>query len=240
MPRVVYDSQVFTEQQHGGVSRYFLALAEHMGRFGWEPRLALGLHVGAGSLPSGVLPFGPRLRIPLIGHTFRVRRAANTLLMRSYGPRQDGNTVYHPTWYHLPAIQAWGSLPLILTIHDLIPERWPGVTTPEQLQHRRESLRRARSVVCVSQSTLQRLEVYYPWAAGKASVARLGISHLPAAVENAPSDRPYLVHVGKRGHTRILRRCFVPSASYQKGSISSQLAAGPPPNTRRGLWHWPD
>lgn len=199
MARVIFDSQVFIEQRHGGVSRYFLALAEHLAHTEWSPFIARGISGDPVHLPPGVSGYGPWLPTPRISRTFRAKRLVNSLLMRAYPPRHDGKSVYHPTWYHGPSLTAWGSLPLVITIHDLIPETWPGVTTPSQLIDRREAIRKARAIVCVSQSTLAQLGIHYPWALAKSQVALLGISDLAGPVETIESTRPYFVHVGKRG-----------------------------------------
>lgn len=200
MPRVVYDSQVFAEQQHGGVNRYFLSLADWLAAVTpWTPLLALGLHVADSPIPNGVLLFGPRLRMPALSHSFRARRAVNTLMMGIHRPANDGQTVFHPTWYHQPMISRWGHLPMVVTIHDLIPEAWPAVTTESQLAHRKEAVAQARAVLCVSRATRDRLADHYPWAIEKAIVARPGLSPLPAAREVEGSRGPYLLHIGKRG-----------------------------------------
>ena len=120
--------------------------------------------------------------------------------MRAYRPRRDGKSVYHPTWYHGPSLAAWESLPIVLTIHDLIPEKWPGVTSPSQLTDRREAIRKARAIVCVSESTQAELGVHYPWAVTKSEVTLLGMSDLAGNLgPPSKSTRPYFVHIGKRG-----------------------------------------
>ena len=213
MARVIFDSQVFVEQRHGGVSRYFTALAAHLAHTEWKPFIARGVSQDPLDLPPGVGEFGPRFPIPRIAHTFRARRLINMLLMRTYGPRPDGRSVYHPTWYHGPSLAAWDSLPIVLTIHDLIPEKWPGVTTASQLTDRREAIRKARAILCVSKSTQEQLGLHYPWALEKSEVALLGISDLPEEPEPTASPSPYFVHIGKRGaykdFTTIIRALSV-------------------------------
>lgn len=200
MSRVIFDSQVFIEQRHGGVSRYFSALAAHLLDTPWTPFIARGVSPDPLDLAAGIQDYGPRLPLPRVDHTFRARRRINSLLMRAYRPRPDGESVYHPTWYHGPSMAAWGSLPIVLTIHDLIPEKWPGVTSPSQLIDRREAIRKARAIVCVSESTQAELGVHYPGAVAKSQVTLLGMSDLAGKLEPpSESPRPYFVHIGKRG-----------------------------------------
>ena len=151
--------------------------------------------------------------------------------MKAYRPHPDGKSVYHPTWYHGPSLAAWDSLPIVLTIHDLIPEKWPGVTSPAQLIDRREAIRKAKAVVCVSESTQTELGVHYPWAIAKSEVALLGISDLAGEVEPRGSTRPYFVHIGKRGAYKdfatIVRALSITPAEVQV------VAAGGGPRSDR-------
>lgn len=199
MSRVIYDSQVFCEQARGGVSRYFLNLAGAFDAYSdWEPLVSLGWHV-QGDLPDDLRIWGREMNLGPASRGFRLRRQTNRLLMRQNRPLNDGETLYHPTWYHIPTIRTWDHLPIAVTVHDLIPETWPAVTDPRQLEDRREVLRMARSVVCVSESTLNELADHYPEAALKAVVTRPGLPELPDGRPGHAAAVPYLLHVGKRG-----------------------------------------
>lgn len=123
-------------------------------------------------------------------------------------------TVYHPTWYHRATIERLAGLPLVITIHDLIPERWPAVTTPHQLVERRWAIEHARGILCVSQATRNALAEHYPGSEEKAVVAYLG---MPPAGEATPTEGgappprpgyPYFVYVGKRGSYKDFRTCL--------------------------------
>jgi glycosyltransferase involved in cell wall biosynthesis len=200
MKRVVYDSQVFAEQAHGGVSRYFVTLADRLSQLTtWRPLLALGIHIKSPQLEQQLERYGIRLSVPALAHTFRLKQTANSFLMRAYRPELDGRTLYHPTWYHAPTIRAWAHLPLVVTIHDLIPETLPEITTPTQLRDRREALERARAIICVSNSTLNKLSRHYPWAVDRATVIRLGVTALPPARSHSETAQDYFIHIGKRG-----------------------------------------
>ena len=226
--RVIFDSQVFVEQRHGGVSRYFLALAQHLTSTAWTPFIARGVSHGPSILPDGVLGFGPWLPIPRIRRTFRVRRVLSSILMRAYRPRSDGKSVYHPTWYHGSSLEAWQGVPIVITIHDLITEKWPEVTSPMQLHDRREAIRKARAIVCVSESTRAQLGVHYPWALEKAVVALLGLSELAGELEPIRFSRPYFVHVGKRGSYKDFATIVRALQSVSKELLVVTVGGGPP------------
>ena len=151
--------------------------------------------------------------------------------MRAYQPHPDGKSVYHPTWYHGPSLAAWDSLPIVVTIHDLIPEKWPGVTSPFQLIDRREAIRKAKAIVCVSESTQAELGVHYPWAVAKSEVAVLGISDLPGNVEPIESTRPYFIHIGKRGAYKDFAT-IVRALAITPTDVLVVAAGGGPPTGR--------
>jgi glycosyltransferase involved in cell wall biosynthesis len=199
--RVLFDSQVFAEQVHGGVSKYFVELAQHLAvRNRWEPIIFGGIHIGA--LPA-IPTAGPHLRLPKLPHSIRALRSLNRFLLGLSGKRLGrARGVFHPTWYDLPTIDRVVGPPLVVTVHDLIPESWPDVTTPLQLEYRRRCFERASRIICVSAATLDRLHSKYGGSiASKATVIHLG-SPAPRKpeVRNALlMNRPYVLYVGKRG-----------------------------------------
>lgn len=197
--RVLYDLQVFVEQSRGGVSRYFLELSRSLdGRGAWLPMVPPGLHM----VPRDVdLPWtGLLWRAPQMRRGFRALRRANEVIAKaSMRSLRRQASVFHPTWYHRSSIEVWGDGPLALTIHDLIPEAWPQVTTPEQLADRAWAIRRADVILCVSEATRQDLLERFPEVANRTFVSHPGLSHLATPVTAVPSAEPYFVYVGKRG-----------------------------------------
>jgi glycosyltransferase involved in cell wall biosynthesis len=206
MRRVLFDSQAFVMQSRGGISRYHHELAVALARRErWRPLVHAGVHF-AELPPASVLP-----RVGLSVHLRREARgtrlvgAVNRLLVparriRRWPPR----CVYHATLYDRRAIDRLADLPLVLTLHDLIQERWPEVTTPQQLADRAAAIARADGIVCVSQATRDALVERFPEAAEKSAVALLGLPSY-AVAEDPPvapppaTSRPYVVYVGKRG-----------------------------------------
>ena len=94
---------------------------------------------------------------------------------------------------------------MVITIHDLMPERWPELSSPQQLAGRSQAIRDAHRIVCVSESTRTLLAEWYPESEHKATTVHLGVPDYvltqPLTVEAARAvDARYLVYVGNRGH----------------------------------------
>lgn len=196
---VLFDSQVFAEQAHGGVSRYFSELAVHLAaRSVWDPVIFGGLHIGM--LPP-IKKVGPHFRLPAMKRGVRLLNSVNRSTLGLLGSRLAANAaVVHPTWYDLASVERLAGPPLVITVHDLIPEHWPNVTTPEQLRQRRRCFELARRIICVSRATLERLDRFYgSEISAKSSVIYLGAPPALPGATIRPSRRPYLVYVGKRG-----------------------------------------
>lgn len=200
---VLFDSQVFVTQSRGGVSRYHAELAAALRSRGrYAPVVHAGLHFAELPPPSVLPRLGASIHLPGEAKGTRPMQALNRALV----PRRRAartTDLYHPTWYDQHMIDRFGDLPLVITLHDLIPEQWPEVTNAAQLADRAAAIDRADGIVCVSESTRQRLVERFPAAARKAAVTPLGLpsyargSHPEPAVSPAPA-RPYAVYVGNR------------------------------------------
>jgi glycosyltransferase involved in cell wall biosynthesis len=206
--RVLYDLQVFAEQGHGGVSRYFRELGNAVRAGGtWEPVVPPGVHIGAQG--PGLTTTGPLLRVPSLGRGFRMMRAANRALASLAARRLAPEiSLVHPTWYHRPSIEVWSSKPIVLTVHDLIPETWPSVTTPEQLADRAWAIQSANSILCVSHATREDLVERFPGVAEHAFVAYPGVNPLPVPPLPPRDPAPYFVYIGKRGGYKDFATCL--------------------------------
>jgi glycosyltransferase involved in cell wall biosynthesis len=228
---VAFDLQVFAEQRHGGVSRYFRELMGKLAaRAAWSPVVTPGFHIAP--LPrEGIRRVAPVTGLPPLPHSVRALRAANRLALavRRKAVRREA-AVYHPTWYDRATIELLGTMPLVVTIHDLIPERWPDVTTPLQVAERRWVIERAAAILCVSNATRDALADRYPGTETKATVAHLGMSDDLTAPVPSPARAvdPYFVYVGKRGSYKDFPTCLRALAGA-RADVRMVVAGGGPP-----------
>jgi glycosyltransferase involved in cell wall biosynthesis len=197
---ILYDHQIFSLQRYGGVSRYFYELISRLSTMpDVEVSLFEGLHING----YGVEHHRDRLRHfwghrrPAIPKTHYLFRAFNHVLFPRV-TRKWSAALYHATYYACLSASSAGKR--IMTVHDMIHERYPAFTSPRDTAARDKKLAVARAdgIICVSESTKRDLLQYLKVPEGKIRV----IHHANplTAVVDAPSiiRRPYLLYVGDR------------------------------------------
>ncbi len=194
--RIAFDSNVFTTQKYGGVSRYLVRLGEalvqegHSVRvFGW---LHTNRHLTDSETPLTEMRYVPRFRsfTRRISHYLGDFRAASE--MRRWKP-----DLIHESFCHARKVGP-GTVARVCTIHDLIHELFPQYwgrmdRTPE---YRRKTLERCAAVICVSESTRKDLLRLVEVDPAKVHVVHHGFDHISTAGVLSPAEELELAEVG--------------------------------------------
>ncbi len=197
--KIAFDSQVFTMQEYGGISRYICSLTRQLNTHrDVEAKIYAPLHINAyaGSLPEN---FFYGARIPSIPKTGRVVNVGSQLLAR-FAIAYSKPKIVHETYFsNLSSTPKNASC--VITVHDMIHERFsyafPRNDTTSQ--RKLESIKRADHVICVSEQTKHDLLEFIDISADKISVVHHGFDQmtLPDLVEKN-MNQPYLLYVGNR------------------------------------------
>jgi len=131
--------------------------------------------------------------------------------------------VYHAPYYAVPAVVP---VPLVLTVHDVIPQLFPQYWPNHALRTTidlwtRHAIRRANRIIAVSHSTATDLARLIPSAAAKTRVVPQGVSPRPLPTME-PADPPYLLYVGSNKPHKNLPRlvaAFALAASEVAGTL---------------------
>jgi glycosyltransferase involved in cell wall biosynthesis len=121
----MFDDQIFSLQNYGGISRYFFEIASRLsGSGGLEARLPFPIsnngYLGQGG-PLQKRPFLPK-------HRFKGRRFLVQQFNRLFSSRaltRGQFEVFHPTYYNPYFLGRLGNKPFVLTIYDMIHEIFP-------------------------------------------------------------------------------------------------------------------
>ncbi len=226
--KVLYDYQAFELQKFGGISRYFCELFQRFAgseSVAWELPIRYSENQYLAMLPryaGNVMPVPDSYRDFLEGLDFKGKWRLYNLRNRlfpwtdgasynqrlSAGALQKGDfAVFHPTYYDDYFLRYLGKRPFVLTVHDLIHEKYPAYYAHSALNVRitrckRTLVERAAAIIAVSENTKKDVIDFY----GVDEKKIVTIYHgAPEAVQSFPavSPRPalpnrYLLYVGGR------------------------------------------
>jgi glycosyltransferase involved in cell wall biosynthesis len=220
---VAFDPQTFSLQAYGGISRYFMETALGLARLAdTEVSVLAFAHLNA--YLAAVHGNGALLgwRVPALPEPLRPFLArANQALARRWLARHPVDLV-HETYY-ATARTAPRRVPTVLTVFDMIHEKFPGYAprTAKVARAKRAAIGRADHLICISENTRRDLIGLYGIEASRTSVVTLGFSPLPggAAGSRRPFAEPYLLFVGKRGGYKdfeTLLRAYAGAAALRR------------------------
>jgi glycosyltransferase involved in cell wall biosynthesis len=229
--RVVFDHQVFAFQKYGGVSRYIVRLIE-----GLALQQSVDVHVCAPITVNAYLASLPRSMVTglhlndsdLVQKIARnIGQRAAPLLIARRKP-----TIVHETYYSKSPSAPRG-VPVVLTVHDMIHEKFPESFAAHDptATIKRAAVKRADQIICVSENTRQDLVAMIPEAAKKSSVVHLGFDSFADCSEMPPTaPLPFLLYVGSRAPYKNfsgLLTAFAASSSLRKNLVVRAFGGGP-------------
>ena len=200
--RVLFDHSVFTLQTRGGISRYFCELARNLQKDPeCSPRILAPCHRSALLREMKGLPVMGKY-LPPVSHTHRLRQWINNGLSTLTLPFMRPDLV-HATYY-LAKIRIPAGTPLVVTVFDMIHERFPDNLPPGEqniARAKRRCVQQADHIICISRQTKKDLVDIIGLDERKISVIYLGCS-FPLAGHKDPKPlvvEPYFFYVGNRG-----------------------------------------
>ncbi|MEI7431502.1 MAG: glycosyltransferase family 1 protein [Betaproteobacteria bacterium] len=222
--RVAFDHQIFLLPEYGGISRYVCSLAKGLVDIqkGVETRIVAPLHFNAHLQESEGVPV-TGFRVPRINHTGRIvaglSQFAAKVALRAFHP-----DVVHETYYSRDGA-APPRCPVVVTVYDMIVERFPAMFSREApgTELKRASVERADYVLCISESTKRDLIELFDYPEEKISVVYLGYEKFPffAGLQKNASmsqidTRPYFLYVGSRAEYKNFKSLLQAIASSRQ------------------------
>ena len=197
---IYYDYQIFALQNVGGISRYFIELATRMPKYFPEIKTTViaPVHINEYLDSSSVDTIGKR--VPAFPGKHYVLPSANLSASRFFLNRLNPD-IFHETYYSARSQSI--SVPRILTVYDMIHEKFP-----EQFQGKdlgipalkAAAVARADHLITISSKTRDDLIQFLAVSPDKITVIPLASSFtvIPQEVEKQSIEKPYLLYVGLR------------------------------------------
>jgi glycosyltransferase involved in cell wall biosynthesis len=199
--RILYDHQIFSSQEYGGISRYFYELLRRFAvddgiDFELALRYSNNCYLRASDFTRPKTFFKDK---KFIGKTtllnfFNGNKSRDRLVKADYD-------VFHSTYYDPYFLKYIGSKPFVVTVYDMVhelyPEMYPG--NDRTREWKRESLMRASKVIAISENTRRDVVRVYGLDEKKVEVIYLA-SSLVAVDSTTPVQlfKKYLLFVGQR------------------------------------------
>jgi len=201
MLRIAYDNHIFSEQQYGGISRYFSEIAKRIRLLdGYDVSVLSPLYV------NKYLQGDPEMNVwgQHVNRLPRPRRLAQVFnrALVSWKLHRDPPDVVHETYFLEKRLASTKSR-IVLTMYDMIYEKFPQFFHEEDKTRRfkKAAVERADHVICISENTRKDLIELLGVERERTSVIHLAHS-LQSRNGNSTKrmlDRPYLAYVGERG-----------------------------------------
>lgn len=216
--RIVYDYQIFSQQEYGGISRYYYELASRIAqRENCHACVYALLYVNKyikGNEKFEIIG----TPIPIIPKMGRVHIAVNYLLSRIL-IRKCKPDIVHETYYTRYGI-APAKVNTVLTVYDMTYEKFSNFFPSKHniSKNKEYAVKRAKHVICISESTKNDLIDIFDISPDKISVIYLGFTNNKAIHKNTLNigEKPYILHVGQRTAYKNFRRLL---QAYAKSSL---------------------
>jgi glycosyltransferase involved in cell wall biosynthesis len=219
MMKIVFDYQIFAMQSFGGVSRYFVGLAQGLTTHGAQVDIVAPIH------RNRYLKYLPKAIIHGFSLNSFPRKTARLIMTANHYLSQlklinSTPDILHETYYSNKSVSnaARGRVVTVYDmIHELYPDHFPSKSATTTSNLKRLALARADHVISISHSTKKNLCELFNFPEDKVSVVHLGFEKFqtkPGLVSgDIQNSRPYLLFVGSRGGYKNFDRMIMAVAS---------------------------
>ncbi len=198
--KILYDHQTFSIQEFGGISRYFYEVISRIKRSnGFSVKLSLLLS------NNHYLDETFKYHRFFPNHKFKgkVRILSEVNKCYSiYNLKKSDFDVFHPTYYDPYFLKYLNKKPFVLTIHDMIHEKFPNQFPKKDKTSEYKYLlaNKATKIICVSNNTKKDLIEIFKIPEKKIEVIYHGNSLIPIKINQFSLNLPekYILYVGNR------------------------------------------
>jgi glycosyltransferase involved in cell wall biosynthesis len=200
--RIAYDHQIFSFQEYGGVSRYFIELAYEVAKYSEIDACVVAPYFKNRYLKnasSSVKVYGKH--ISGMRYTKRLIKGANKIIAKRTLKNIQPEIV-HETYYSSESAAPKCSK-IVLTVYDMIHEIYPDNFSPDIAlrDDKKIAIDRADHIICISENTRKDLIELLDIPSDKISVIHLGFAvnfdENSQAIDKKLS-KPFILYVGER------------------------------------------
>ena len=205
--KILYDYQIFSDQNYGGPSKYFVKLAEKIYEMKHDPEIIAGYHINEylNDIKHKKIVSGKKILFSkFISKSNKLKNLIKKLNQNVFLDlsKKKNPDVIHYTYFD--NINDKINCKRIVTVYDLIHEIFHDDYKRNQFYRpKKEIVQKADNIICISNSTKNDLMKFYDVDERKIQVIYLGnnikkITHKSSKYFKY-LNLPYILFVGKRG-----------------------------------------
>lgn len=199
---IVFDYQIFYLQRFGGISRYFLELAEELNKLdNCKAKIVAPFssneYIHSNKISKSVYNLNPVLKKILYNRYLDKHIQTNEWIAKKLSSRKHSllHETYYTSRFKVPCKK-------VITIHDMIYELFnTGLEAEKQIiEDKKKSILEADGIIAVSENTRKDLLTFFPEVKSKTFVVHHGVSQVNKnLVKDYNHTRPFILYVGNRG-----------------------------------------
>lgn len=200
--KILYDHQIFTWQKYGGISRYFYEIIrgiDGIQDISYEvPLFVSNNHYISDKKYIKYVDLLSNIHFKGKNRMFKLLNKTNTI----FKLKHHNFDIFHPTYYDPYFLKYLNNKPFVLTVHDMIHEKFSEMFSPfdKTTKQKRLLVEKAAKIIAVSQNTKKDLMEIFGIDGTKIEVVYHGNSMFPQL--NIPFGyelpQKYLLFVGNR------------------------------------------
>ena len=197
---IFYDRDIFVIQKFGGISRYFIELANSINdssSANTKVKISKGFHRNNYLSKAGNNLKKSCIYVP----DFKGAGLALTFLNKLFFPICSFSEIdiYHATYYNFPKNLPKNILKFI-TVYDMIHELYPSNfhKRDKTIELKAKALREADHILTISNNTKNDLIKIYDLDPKKITVTYLGVDHFKKTTNSKKNKEKFLLYVGPR------------------------------------------
>jgi len=208
---ICYDSQIFSLQNNGGISRYYYENISHISKMkDISVNFFQGINNSVFQFNSNDMFLNCYYSKHDVCYSKNGIKSINAKLFRDFVDLEEFFDIYHPSYYNEYGVSNYKKL--VVTVHDMINELY--CISDEESRKKKRIVDRADAIIAVSESTKQDLIRVFDVPENKIRVIYEGNSLCYEVKEASIVDGLYILYVGKRSgykNAELLIRSFAKS-----------------------------
>jgi glycosyltransferase involved in cell wall biosynthesis len=152
---ILYDSQIFSLQKYGGISRYHSELISRFKKYP-DVNILIPRMIGPNYYMGRNDIFADLFYRCNFRGKYRFVSLVNSILLKNLILNNDFD-VFHPTYYDPYFLKIIKDKPFVITVHDMIHEKFPELLSKNDvtIKNKKELIIKAHKIIAVSHNTKQ-------------------------------------------------------------------------------------